>query len=116
MDGSARAPRRIVTALNDDGLSYLARVKEMAVAPPPDDRPLDEVYPGWETGQIPEIRVAWGCEELPFRLPVDPALTPAGSHPVPSACASRSSPIRRAGAARCSGPTASTSCSCSSAS
>jgi quercetin dioxygenase-like cupin family protein len=83
MDASAHAPRRIVTALNDEGLSYLARVEEMAVAPPPDDRPLDEVYPGWETGQIPEIRVAWGCDELPFRVPVDPALTPAGSHPGP---------------------------------
>lgn len=75
--------RRIVTALNGEGLSYLARVEEMAVAELPADRPLDAAYPGWREGRVPEIRVAWGCEELPFRLPADPARTPSGAHPGP---------------------------------
>jgi quercetin dioxygenase-like cupin family protein len=76
-------PRRIVTAIGADGLSYIARVEEIPVAPPPADRPLDSVYPGWREGNIPEMRIAWACDPLPFRLPVDPSVTPALGHPGP---------------------------------
>jgi quercetin dioxygenase-like cupin family protein len=83
VEGRQTPPRRIVTALNAEGLSYLARVEEIPVADPPGDRALDAAYPGWQSGQVPEVRVAWGCDPLPFRLPVDPMVTPAGGHPGP---------------------------------
>jgi len=82
----ARVPRRIVTAQREDGTSYLARIEEI---PEIDyDRPgvdtTATAYPGWADGIRPEVRVAWGREELPFELPVDPAETPSGVHPGPT--------------------------------
>jgi quercetin dioxygenase-like cupin family protein len=78
-------PRRIVTALDERGVSYLARVEELAAAGPDVGRPdsADVAYPGWRDGDRPDVRVAWGCDELPFRLPVDPEATPSGAHPGP---------------------------------
>jgi hypothetical protein len=76
-------PRRIVTALDETGRSYLARVEEIPVSAPPAKRTGEVAYPRWREGERPEVRVAWGCEELPFRLPIDPSETPSGRHPGP---------------------------------
>jgi quercetin dioxygenase-like cupin family protein len=78
-------PRRIVTAVNEHGVSYLGRVEEIPLADTAGERAdsVDVAYPRWREGERPEVRVAWGCDELPFRLPVDPAVTPTGAHPGP---------------------------------
>ncbi len=80
-------PRRIVTALGPDGKSYLARVEELE----PTDvsqweanaEALKVGYPRWAEGEHPESRTVWGCDQLPFVLPSDPAGTPHGRHMPP---------------------------------
>jgi len=74
-------PRRIVTALDENGLSYIARVEEVAPAQsqglPPDIQARS--YPAG----VPDVRVVWDCDELPVVLPADPQAAPTGKLPGP---------------------------------
>jgi hypothetical protein len=83
-------PRRIVTALADDGSSYLARIEDLhdntGERPPESLEALRLGYPRWEEGERPGIYTIWGSEELPFVLPTDPTETPHGRH-VPAGAA-----------------------------
>jgi hypothetical protein len=80
-------PRRIVTALGPDGLSYLASVDELTPSDPSRwASRANEVqvgYPRWAEGDVPLSRTVWGCDELPFVLPSDPAMIPHGEHMPP---------------------------------
>jgi hypothetical protein len=78
-------PRRIVTALREDGTSYIARVDELDRSGfhPRGDSPeelemLAVAYPRWQEGELPDVRVVWGRNHLPFELPNDPQETPGG--------------------------------------
>jgi hypothetical protein len=74
-------PRRIVTGQDADGITHLARVEEVprdsAAALAPDV--LARSYPQG----MPDVRAVWGCDELPFALPVDGAQPPSLTHPGP---------------------------------
>jgi quercetin dioxygenase-like cupin family protein len=80
-------PRRIVTALAEDGTSYLARIEElhddMAERTAAELEELRVGYPRFEEGERPGTYTVWGAEELPFVLPSDPAVTPSGKHVAP---------------------------------
>jgi hypothetical protein len=79
--------RRVVTAVDQDGRSYVARdeaLQEMdydAVDPAQMAMP----YPRWGDGEHPGISIVWGSGGLPFEHPVDPGETPSGALPGPDA-------------------------------
>jgi uncharacterized cupin superfamily protein len=75
----ARAPRRIVTALDADGMSYIARVEEIP-AEGTASLPPDVAARSYPNG-VPEVRVVWDCEQLPAVLPADPEARPSGRLP-----------------------------------
>jgi hypothetical protein len=76
-----RVPRRIVTALDESGLSYIALVEEVPggvsqqLAPDIQAR----AYPHG----MPDVRVVWECDALPAILPADPGARPTGHLPGP---------------------------------
>jgi hypothetical protein len=76
-----RAPRRIVTALREDGLSYIARTEEV-----PADRsqrlPAEVEARSYPRG-VPDVRVVWDCDELPVVLPAAADSQPSGRLPGP---------------------------------
>ena len=78
---SLPGPRRIVTALDAGGRSYIARVEEVPPAIsqslPPDVQARS--YPHG----VPDVRVVWDCKELPVVLPADPEAQPSGNLPGP---------------------------------
>jgi hypothetical protein len=74
-------PRRIVTAIDEDGMTYIARVEEV----PPDRSqalPADVQARSYPQG-VPDVRVVWDCDRLPVTLPADPARQPTGKLPGP---------------------------------
>lgn len=78
---AAAVPRRIVTALGDDGRSYLARVEEIHA----DERlniSSETIARSYPQGP-PAVHTIWSCDRLPFELPVDPRALPSGAHPGP---------------------------------
>jgi mannose-6-phosphate isomerase-like protein (cupin superfamily) len=65
-----RKPRRVVTKLDDDGLSRIARDEELTEIEYAESAPsIEDFYPGWHEGVHPEIRIVWGTPDLPFRQP-----------------------------------------------
>jgi hypothetical protein len=74
-------PRRIVTALDEQGMTYIARVEEVPAHRsgrlPPDVQARS--YPHG----APDVRVVWDWEELPVILPADPDAEPMGALPGP---------------------------------
>lgn len=78
-------PRRIVTALAEDGTSYLARNEELHddMAERTDLESMRVAYPRFEQGERPGTYTVWGAQELPFTLPSDPDVTPPGTHVPP---------------------------------
>jgi hypothetical protein len=77
----ASGPRRIVTALDEQGQSYIARVEQVppntSEALPPDVQARS--YPNG----VPDVRVVWDYDELPVVLPADPDAGPTGRLPGP---------------------------------
>jgi len=74
-------PRRIVTALDEDGKTYIARVEEV-----PGGRSQglpDEVRRRSYPKGVPDVRVGWDCDQLPAVLPADPEAEPSGRLPGP---------------------------------
>jgi len=74
-------PRRIVTALDEDGKTYIARVEEV-----PGGRSQglpDEVRRRSYPKGVPDVRVVWDCDQLPAVLPADPEAEPSGRLPGP---------------------------------
>jgi hypothetical protein len=74
-------PRRIVTALDADSKTYIARVEEV-----PSGRSQglpDEIRRRSYPKGVPDVRVVWDCDELPAVLPSDPAAEPSGRLPGP---------------------------------
>jgi hypothetical protein len=74
-------PRRIVTALREDGRSYLARIEEI----PADERlniSSETIARSYPNGP-PAVHTIWSCDRLPFELPADPLALPSGAHPGP---------------------------------
>src|ERR1700676_1995994 len=70
MSAPTRKPRRVVTRLDDDGLSRIARDEELEeIDYDAERRDIARLYPEWFEGGHPEIRVVWGTEHLPFRNP-----------------------------------------------
>jgi hypothetical protein len=72
-------PRRIVTAQDADGLTYIARVEEV---PGGRSRGLpDDVRRRSYPRGTPDVRVVWDCDQLPAVLPADPEAEPSGRLP-----------------------------------
>jgi quercetin dioxygenase-like cupin family protein len=80
-----RTPRRIVTALDQEGLSRLARIEDVAEDDYSliDPRSVAVPYPRWAQGEHPEIRVVWGHSGLPPRFPNDASTQTPGGFPQP---------------------------------
>ena len=74
-------PRRIVTALDDEGKSYLVRVEPVPPSAPV-NVPADSISRSYPQGP-PAVHAVWSCDELPFALPADPQEIPTGAHPGP---------------------------------
>src|SRR5258707_470011 len=73
--GSVRRPRRIVTGLREDGVSYLARVEEVeeidyALALPGGPHGERGVEPDPDADRGGFFRI-WGADQLPIPLPSD---------------------------------------------
>jgi hypothetical protein len=77
----AGKPRRIVTALSPEGLSYIARSEEVPAAG--SHRLPAEVEARSYPRGVPDVRVVWDCERLPVVLPADPREEPSGRFPGP---------------------------------
>ena len=77
----ARAPRRIVTALDEQGRSYVARVEQVPAAR--SERLPPEIEARSYPHGVPDVRVVWDCDELPCVLPVDPEASASGTLPGP---------------------------------
>jgi mannose-6-phosphate isomerase-like protein (cupin superfamily) len=70
MSTETRKPRRVVTKIDADGLSRIARDEELAEMDyAVSGEFIEDFYPGWHQGVHPEIRVVWGTQNLPFRQP-----------------------------------------------
>jgi hypothetical protein len=73
--------RRIVTAQDEQGLSYIARVEEV---PPNLTQPLSgDVMSRFYPRGMPDVRVVWDRDRLPAQLPADPDAGPSGRLPGP---------------------------------
>jgi quercetin dioxygenase-like cupin family protein len=80
MAASARL-RRIVTALDERGITYVARADE--IPPGRSERLPPAVEARSYPCGVPDVRVVWDCEQLPAILPADPDVPPSGRFPRP---------------------------------
>lgn len=74
-------PRRIVTGHDEQGRTRLLRVEEVPRESAA-ELPADVLARNYSDG-MPDVRAVWGCDELPFALPVDPDDPPSAQLPGP---------------------------------
>jgi hypothetical protein len=78
---STGKPRRIVTALDEQGRTYISRVEEVPAER--SERLAPDVEARSYPHGVPDVRVVWDCGQLPAVLPADPDAAPSGKLPGP---------------------------------